>query len=103
MIPSGDICQDPVSDSILDMCLAAGLPEVRLGIHYRSSDERLFSFSNRRSTMRLSDIPVTCGEVECIEYMDVPDGEYDSGTHVNEAEARTVVREILRLYSKNKD
>ena len=104
VILSGDICQNPVSDSILDMCLAAGLPEIRLGIHYRSRDERLFSFSNRQfyNDAYLT-FPSPVEEVECIEYVDVPDGEYDSESHVNEAEARTVVREILRLYSENKD
>jgi hypothetical protein len=34
-------------ESILDECSAAGLPQLTLNWHYRSSDERLIAFSNR--------------------------------------------------------
>lgn len=104
LILSGDICQDPVRDSILEMCLAAGLPEVRLGTHFRSVDERLFSFSNRAfyNGGYLS-FPSPAAEADCIDYIDVPNGIYDVATHVNEAEAREVVRAVLDYYEKNKD
>ncbi len=104
LILSGDISQNPVRDSILEMCLAAGLPEIRLGIHYRSMDERLFGFCNRQFyNGAYLTFPSSVQDSNCIEYVDVPEGRCDSETGVNEAEARAVIREILKLYSEGKE
>ena len=36
-----------VIESLMDAALGAGLPQVHLGVHYTSRDERLFDFANR--------------------------------------------------------
>ncbi|MDO4804856.1 MAG: DUF4011 domain-containing protein [Lachnospiraceae bacterium] len=102
LILAGDICQNHVPGSILELCLSAGLPEIKLGMHYRSMDERLFTFSNREFyNGSIITFPASDGEGGRISYIGVPDGAYDEERHLNEAEARAVMNEIMRLYAEN--
>ena len=44
--PDGDITTDEDLESILEEMLAAGIPQRKLNLHYRSRSERLIAFSN---------------------------------------------------------
>ncbi len=86
-------------ESVLDECVAARLPELRLGWHYRSRHEDLIAFSNRRyyggaldvfpaAAARVPDLGVAWRKV---------DGVYDRGeSRTNRIEAEAVVAEVVR-------
>ena len=82
-------------ESILDDCLAVGMPESRLLWHYRSRHESLITFSNRAfydsklyTFPSVDDITTRVNLVKC-------QGTFDSGkTRTNEVEARAVVDEL---------
>ena len=83
-------------ESILDDCLAIGMPESRLLWHYRSRHESLITFSNRSfydsklyTFPSVDDRNSRVTAVKC-------EGTFDSGkTRTNEAEARAVVDELI--------
>ncbi|MBQ7275188.1 MAG: DUF4011 domain-containing protein [Clostridiales bacterium] len=83
-------------ESILDDCLAVGMPESRLLWHYRSRHESLITFSNRAfydsklyTFPSVDDITSRVNLVKC-------QGTFDSGkTRTNEVEARAVVDELV--------
>ena len=83
-------------ESILDDCLAVGMPESRLLWHYRSRHESLITFSNRAfydsklyTFPSVDDIKSRVTLVPC-------HGTFDSGkTRTNEVEARAVVEELV--------
>ncbi len=86
-------------DSVLDECVAARLPQLHLGWHYRSRHEDLIAFSNRRyyegaldvfpaAAARVADLGVAWRKV---------DGVYDrGGTRTNRVEAEAVVADLVR-------
>ncbi len=88
-------------ESILDDCLAVGMPESRLLWHYRSRHESLITFSNRAfydsklyTFPSADDITSRVNIVKC-------GGVFDSGkTRTNEVEAKAVVDELV---SRSKD
>lgn len=86
-------------DSLLDEAVASGLPQLRLLWHYRSRDERLIEFSNRKSYEgRLQTFPSALrGHPNLgVEFRLVP-GVYDrGGTASNRVEAEAVVAEVRR-------
>ncbi|HVS19417.1 MAG TPA: AAA domain-containing protein, partial [Planctomycetota bacterium] len=86
-------------ESVLDECVAAGLPQLSLLWHYRSRDERLIEFANRRSYGgRLQTFPAPCRAHPNlgVEFRRV-EGVYDrGGTATNRIEAQAVVDEIVR-------
>ncbi len=87
-------------ESILDECLAAGLPRLRLGWHYRSRHESLIAFSNYHYyDNSLHTFPSAENAREClgVSLHPVPDGHYDKGrSRTNKAEAAAVVGEVMR-------
>lgn len=92
----------PVQDleSILDECLGAGLPTLRLEWHYRSRHESLITFSNRRYyESRLITFPSSVTHDMAVKLNVVP-GIYDRGsTRTNRVEADAIVKEIVAHFS----
>lgn len=92
----------PIQDleSILDECLGAGLPTLRLEWHYRSRHESLITFSNRRyydSRLITFPSPVTSDMAVTIRFVS---GVYDRGaTRTNRAEAEAIVKEIAAHFA----
>ncbi|MCB9539539.1 MAG: DUF4011 domain-containing protein [Myxococcales bacterium] len=89
------------TESILDEAVAAGLPTLRLGWHYRSRHESLIAFSNRHYyDGELHSFPSADDALRGrgLEWAPVPDGFYDrGGSRTNRGEAEAVVAEIRRL------
>lgn len=86
-------------ESVLDEAIASGFPQSSLLWHYRSRDERLIEFSNRRSYGgRLKTFPAAL-RVDPnlgVEFRHIA-GVYDRGrTKTNRLEAEAVVAEIVR-------
>lgn len=85
-------------ESILDECVAAGIPRYRLRWHYRSRHEHLIAFSNLHYyDGNLLTFPAAGTDPERLglRWFGV-DGVYDKGrTRTNRAEAEAVVAEIL--------
>ncbi|MEO5955651.1 MAG: DUF4011 domain-containing protein [Nitrospiraceae bacterium] len=92
----------PVQDleSILDECLGAGLPTIRLEWHYRSRHESLITFSNHRYyDSRLITFPSPVTNDLAVKLKPVG-GIYDRGaTRTNRAEADAIVAEIVAHFS----
>jgi very-short-patch-repair endonuclease len=79
--------------SLLDTCLAAGMPTLMLRWHYRSRHESLFTFANAHfyagqlATFPTASTPDGYG----VTFEHVPHGTYDRrGTHTNQIEAACV-------------
>ena len=87
---SGDL------ESVLDEALAAGLPEVRLGWHYRSRHDSLIAFSNANLyENKLEVFPSATRESDSlgIELVGVRPGGYEGGG-VNREEAQALVAHL---------
>lgn len=84
-------------ESILDDCLAVGMPQMHLSWHYRSRHESLIAFSNAQYyDNRLMTFPSPDEPVSCVKWNPV-EGVYDRGrTKQNRAEGEAVVAEIAR-------
>ncbi|MEL6715847.1 MAG: AAA domain-containing protein, partial [Planctomycetota bacterium] len=95
-----DLPEDAVEDleSILDECIAAGVPVRRLAWHYRSKHESLIAFSNARYYGGdLVTFPSSGVERGGVSVRFVEDGCYEKGTtRTNPREAEAVVAEIVR-------
>lgn len=85
-------------DSILDDCLALGLPETHLEWHYRSRHESLIAFSNSEFYgNKMLTFPSVNDQEKRVKYVKVK-GFYNQKTGTNEAEARSIIKEIQRRY-----
>lgn len=84
-------------ESILDDCLALGMPQEHLLWHYRSRHESLIAFSNRHFyENKLLTFPSPFERKSNVQWHQV-NGYYDRGkTKQNRAEAEAVVTEIIR-------
>lgn len=84
-------------ESILDDCLALGMPEAHLLWHYRSRHESLIAFSNTQYYgNRLLTFPSPAEPVSRVRWQQV-DGFYDRGrTKMNRAEAEAVIADLRR-------
>ncbi len=84
-------------ESILDDCLALGLPEKHLSWHYRSKHESLIAFSNSMYyDNRLCTFPSPDALESKVRLIQV-DGVYDRGfTKRNKKEAEALVQEVVR-------
>lgn len=93
-------------DSILDDCLALGMPSAYLHWHYRSRHESLIAFSNREFYENSMFTFPSVNDRERRVSLVKADGFFDRGKgRVNEGEAKTIVAEIRRRYEdpKRKD
>ncbi|MCR5594180.1 MAG: DUF3320 domain-containing protein [Saccharofermentans sp.] len=83
-------------ESILDDCLAVGMPQSRLLWHYRSRHESLITFSNKSFyESKLYTFPSADDRKSRVTVVKC-NGVFDSGkTRTNEAEARAVVEELI--------
>jgi len=98
--PASDLAEEFENlESVLDEAIAAGVPECSLLWHYRSRDERLIDFSNRRSyggRLQTFPSPYRAHPNLGLEFRRI-DGTYDRGGRAtNRAEAVAVVAEIVR-------
>ncbi len=84
-------------ESVLDDCLALGLPERHLRWHYRSKHESLIAFSNSMYYgNRLCTFPSPDAIQSKVHFMPV-DGVYDRGfTKCNRKESEELVKEVVR-------
>lgn len=87
-------------ESVLDDCLALGMPERHLVWHYRSKHESLIAFSNSMYyDNRLCTFPSPDGLENKVRLVEV-DGTYDRGfTKRNKKEAEALVKEVIRRLS----
>jgi superfamily I DNA and/or RNA helicase len=87
-------------ESILDECVASGIPELSLKWHYRSRHESLIAFSNRHYYAdRLFTFPSADSRRKDrgVSFRHVMGGVYDRGRkRTNEAEARAIVAEVVK-------
>nr|WP_282958331.1 DUF3320 domain-containing protein [Neokomagataea anthophila] len=89
---------DAVQDlpSILDECLAAGVPSHRLSWHYRSRHESLITFSNSRYYgNELVTFPAPETRASAVTWKKVP-GVYTPGVRTNPIEAQALVAEVVQ-------
>lgn len=91
-------------ESILDECVAASIPELKLRWHYRSRHESLIAFSNSQyydnhlHTFPSADVSTERLGVS-LRYL--PDATYDrGGSRQNLGEARAIVEEIFKRLSE---
>ncbi len=86
-------------ESILDDCLALGMPSAHLTWHYRSRHESLIAFSNREFYENsMLTFPSKNDRERCVRAVNV-DGIFDRKKgRINEAEAKAVVEEIKKRY-----
>ncbi len=84
-------------ESILDECTAANLPSIMLRWHYRSRDERLIAFSNRRYyDGKLSTFPAAGLLRRGGVFLNHMGGVFERGTtRINAAEAQAVVNWVV--------
>ncbi len=86
-------------DSILDDCLALGMPGSHLKWHYRSRHESLIAFSNQEFYENSMQTFPSVNDREKRVNMVKVDGYFDRGKgRVNRAEAEAIVGEIKRRY-----
>lgn len=85
-------------ESILDECLACGIPEMNLSWHYRSKAESLIAFSNHRYYEgRLTTFPAPVSTDTALRYHYVENAVYQrgAGKRINPEEARALVQHVL--------
>lgn len=84
-------------ESILDECMGAGLPLMRLNWHYRSRHESLIAFSNYQYYGNsLHTFPSAVTSDNAVSFCHVPNGVYDKGkSRTNREEAKAVVSEVI--------
>ncbi len=84
-------------ESILDECIACGIPEMKLSWHYRSKAESLIAFSNRNYYEgKLVTFPAPVTRDEALQYHRVK-GTYLRGSQrTNPVEARALVDHVLK-------
>lgn len=87
-------------ESILDECMGAGLPTLRLEWHYRSRHESLITFSNTRYYgSRLITFPSPITDDKAVR-LEMVSGIYDRGaTRTNRAEADAIVKAVIDHFS----
>ena len=91
-------------ESVLDDCLALGIPEKHLIWHYRSKHESLIAFSNiMYYSNRLCTYPSPDALESKVTMRYFEDGVYDRGaTKCNKKEANALVDEVIRRLKEDK-
>ena len=86
-------------DSILDDCLALGMPQTHLQWHYRSKHESLIAFSNQEYYENSMFTFPSVNDRERRVKLCTVNGTFNRKKgRINEEEGRAVVREVLRRY-----
>lgn len=87
-------------ESLLDDCLALGMPQEHLLWHYRSRHESLIAFSNAKFyENKLLTFPSSSDQISEVKWVNVS-GVYDKGkTKQNRAEAEAIIAEVERRLS----
>ena len=94
-IASADDDTAPDQESVLDECLAAGVPQHSLDWHYRSRHESLITFSNTRYyDSKLVTFPPPETRPSAVTWQRVP-GVYTNGARTNPIEAQAIVDEAV--------
>ncbi len=84
-------------DSIIEECLAAGVPQHSLDWHYRSRHESLIAFSNHRYyESRLVTFPAPDTRPSAVSWARVPGVWARGGERTNQIEAKAIVDEAVR-------
>jgi very-short-patch-repair endonuclease len=85
-------------ESILDECLGANLPTMRLSWHYRSKHESLIAFSNHRYYGGgLVTFPSPVTEDRAVSLQHIAGGVYEKGgARINKPEAQAMVADLVR-------
>jgi hypothetical protein len=99
----GDDAGAPIDlESILDECIASGMPQLSLDWHYRSRHESLITFSNHRYyDSRLVTFPSPVTRDHSVRLVPV-NGLYGRGTTgQNEKEAEAVVKRIIEHFQQD--
>ena len=99
----GDDAGAPIDlESILDECIASGMPQLSLDWHYRSRHESLITFSNHRYyDSRLVTFPSPVTRDHSVKLVPV-NGLYGRGTTgQNEKEAEAVVKRIIGHFQQD--
>lgn len=91
-------------ESVLEDCLALGVPEKHLVWHYRSKHESLIAFSNvNYYSSRLCTFPSPDALDSRVKLQLIENGVYDRGaTKCNKAEAEALVAEVVRRLKDEK-
>lgn len=94
--PDDDALVEKDMESILDECIACGVPQLKLRWHYRSRSENLIAFSNKQYYEgRLVTFPSPATQDAALQYHAV-EGVYEKGSsRTNPAEARAVVEHVI--------
>lgn len=98
----GDDAGAPIDlESILDECIASGMPQLSLDWHYRSKHESLIAFSNHRYyESRLVTFPSPVTQDHSVRLIPV-NGIYGRGTTgTNEKEADAVVKRLVEHFQQ---
>ncbi len=92
---------ETVAESVLDDCLALGMPEKHLVWHYRSKHESLIAFSNvTYYSSKLCTFPSPDAPDSHVKFVFVENGVYErGGTKSNAEEAAALVAEVVRRLS----
>lgn len=87
-------------ESILDDCLALGMPESYLEWHYRSAHESLIAYSNIRFyDSKMLTFPSSNDQEKKVKFVKV-NGTFDSGKkRINIREADAIITEVKRRYN----
>ena len=86
-------------DSILDDCLALGMPQAYLHWHYRSRHESLIAFSNQEFYENAMFTFPSVNDRERRVSLIKTEGFFDRGKgRINEGEAKRIVAEVVRRY-----
>lgn len=94
---SDDDETEPDLASILEECLAAGVPQHSLDWHYRSRHESLIAFSNHRYyDSRLVTFPAPETRPSAVTWQRVPGVWARGAGRINEVEARAIVADAVR-------
>jgi len=95
------------AESILDLCLAKGLPHRMLNWHYRSKHQSLIAVSNQQfydNRLFLVPSPYDAVAGMGLKFHYLPDAHYDRGnTRTNPKEARIVAEAVMRHAQETPD
>lgn len=84
-------------ESILEECIGANLPTMKLSWHYRSRHESLIAFSNYRYyDGELVTFPSPLTNDRAVSFTHVPNGQYERGaSRTNKPEAKALVADLV--------